>query len=260
MGTISDKLTYLANTKTAIKNAIVAKGVTVEDNATFRSYADKINSIQTGSGGETAKIDINGFRFSRSTFTHFDPSLFDFSNITDCYRMFESCEKMKSIGWFNTSKIVIMDSMFMACIALEEIPLFDTSKVENASNLFYNCFKLSSIPPFNTSNVTKAPCMFYGCHLITELPLFDMSNCTTINGIINDCPNLTTLGGFTGLQVNLMINQNDKLTAESVMNIINQAADMSAQPRTLTLHSTVFKKLTEDQIATANAKGWNIAS
>lgn len=153
-----------------------------------------------------------------------------------------------------------MDSMFMACSALEEIPLFDISKVENASYLFYNCFKLSSIPPFNTSNVTKASCMFYGCHLITELPLFDMSNCTTINGIINDCPKLTTLGGFTGLQVNLMLNQNDQLTVESVMNIINQAADMSAQPRTLTLHSTVFAKLTEEQIATANAKGWNIAS
>lgn len=49
MGTITDKLTYLQDTKTAIKNAIVSKGISVSDTDTFRSYADKISSI-TGSG------------------------------------------------------------------------------------------------------------------------------------------------------------------------------------------------------------------
>ena len=46
MGTINDKLTYLNETKTAIKNAIVAKGVSVSANDTFRSYANKIGNIQ----------------------------------------------------------------------------------------------------------------------------------------------------------------------------------------------------------------------
>lgn len=48
MGTIADKLTYLSATKTAIKSAIVNKGVSVADSDTFRSYADKIASIETG--------------------------------------------------------------------------------------------------------------------------------------------------------------------------------------------------------------------
>lgn len=48
MGTIADKLTYLNATKAAIKNAIVNKGVSVADTDTFRSYADKIESIETG--------------------------------------------------------------------------------------------------------------------------------------------------------------------------------------------------------------------
>lgn len=39
--TIADKLTYLANTKTQIKNAIVAKGVEVADTDPFRSYAER---------------------------------------------------------------------------------------------------------------------------------------------------------------------------------------------------------------------------
>ena len=50
MGTITDKLNKLAETKSAIKTAIVNKGVAVSDSDTFASYADKIASI-SGSGG-----------------------------------------------------------------------------------------------------------------------------------------------------------------------------------------------------------------
>lgn len=50
MGTISEKLTYLDNTKAAIKEAIKNKGVEVLDNDTFRSYAEKIKSIEVGPG------------------------------------------------------------------------------------------------------------------------------------------------------------------------------------------------------------------
>lgn len=63
--TISDKLTYLEGTKSAIKDAIVAKGVAVSDSDTFRSYADKIGQISGGGGG---KINLNdyGLTFSNS--------------------------------------------------------------------------------------------------------------------------------------------------------------------------------------------------
>ena len=53
MGTIAEKLTYLNNTKTAIKNAVIAKGVSVSDTDTFRSYADKIGQISGGSAPAT---------------------------------------------------------------------------------------------------------------------------------------------------------------------------------------------------------------
>ena len=45
MGTITDKLNKLAETKSAIKTAIVNKGVAVSDSDTFASYANKISSI-----------------------------------------------------------------------------------------------------------------------------------------------------------------------------------------------------------------------
>ena len=44
---ISDKLNYLLETKQAIKQALIDKGQEVADTDTFRSYADKIASIQT---------------------------------------------------------------------------------------------------------------------------------------------------------------------------------------------------------------------
>lgn len=66
--TISDKLEYLEGTKSAIKDAIVAKGVAVEDTATFRSYAEKIGEISGGGGG---KVNLNdyGLTFANATTT-----------------------------------------------------------------------------------------------------------------------------------------------------------------------------------------------
>ena len=51
----ADKLLYLQYTKSAIKDAIIAKGVSVPVGTPFRDYATKIGSITTGStGSETA--------------------------------------------------------------------------------------------------------------------------------------------------------------------------------------------------------------
>ena len=55
MGTITDKLTYLAGTKTAIKDAIEEQGVIVGD-IPFRQYALKIGEIE-GEGGTVAEGD-----------------------------------------------------------------------------------------------------------------------------------------------------------------------------------------------------------
>lgn len=58
MGTTAEKLAYLAETKTAIKNAIIGKGVAVPDGSTFRQLAQLINNIITGlSDEDLAKAD-----------------------------------------------------------------------------------------------------------------------------------------------------------------------------------------------------------
>lgn len=52
MGTTAEKLAYLNDTKTEIKDAIVAKGVDVPEGTTFRQYADLISGISTGLSDE----------------------------------------------------------------------------------------------------------------------------------------------------------------------------------------------------------------
>ncbi len=51
MGTLAAKLQYLKDTKDAIMNAIIEKGVAITSSDTFRSYADKIKGITSGGGG-----------------------------------------------------------------------------------------------------------------------------------------------------------------------------------------------------------------
>lgn len=50
MSSIEDKLLYLKQTKSLIRDAIEEKGQSIADEDTFRSYVDKIKNIESGSG------------------------------------------------------------------------------------------------------------------------------------------------------------------------------------------------------------------
>lgn len=50
------KLSYLQETKEAIKNAIISKGQAVADTDTFRSYAEKIAAIETDSASSVTEV------------------------------------------------------------------------------------------------------------------------------------------------------------------------------------------------------------
>jgi len=52
MGTIADKLTYLGQTKAEIRDAIIAKGVTIPEKMPFRDYVGKIREISADGGAE----------------------------------------------------------------------------------------------------------------------------------------------------------------------------------------------------------------
>lgn len=59
MATIAEQLTSLANTKTAIKEAIINKGVAVADTDPFSAYPDKIGQISSGGGAPATKFGVS---------------------------------------------------------------------------------------------------------------------------------------------------------------------------------------------------------
>ena len=102
MGTIADKLNYLNTTKTNIKNAIIAKGVAVSDNDTFRSYATKISDIPIHTV-EALTVTQNGTYTGTGGVTY-NPVTVDIDD-TDLYRdttdsTYESVKTLSNCGAF----------------------------------------------------------------------------------------------------------------------------------------------------------------
>ena len=160
----------------------------------------------------------------------------------------------------DTSKAENVQSMFSGCVNLIQVPLIDTSSVVHFDDMFYNCNSLTTIPQFNTANLYSAQLMFGGCSKLVSVPLMDFGKAEQLRYMLSACSELTDLKGFTNLAVNLDLSSSRKLTTESILNVINEAKDLSETgSATLTLGNTNIAKLTEEQIAIASAKGWTIA-
>ena len=180
--------------------------------------------------------------------------LFDTSKVTNMYDMFYKCTSLTSVPLFDTSKVTNMNYMLSGCTSLTSVPLFDTSNVTDMGGMFSGCRSLTSVPLFDTSKVTKMVGMFEYCRSLTSVPLFDTSNVTDMGSMFYDCSSLTTLGGFTGLKVNLNLSSCPLLTKESILNVFNKAANVKS--KTLTLGTTNLSKLTSTEKAIATNKGW----
>ena len=103
--------------------------------------------------------------------------------------------------------------------------------------------------------------MFYLCNnLITILPL-DTSNGTNFSNMFFNCSNLENIAFVVNcIKKSISFAESNKLTDESIQSIIDGLADLTGKTaQTITFHSDVKNKLTEEQIASATSKNWNIA-
>lgn len=116
MGTINEKLDYLATTKSKIKAAIMAKGVAVDDATTFRQYADKITSIPQ-EGGTTQKISLAG----KATFDN-SPSTgaYDFAESIGMYNFDMSKTKELNIKNYTVTGLTNDDVNGMRILELSD--------------------------------------------------------------------------------------------------------------------------------------------
>ena len=219
------------------------------------------------------------------------------SNVTNMNTMFGSCKKLKTIPTLDTSKVTDMSNMFTGCTSLIEIPELYTNNVANMIGMFGNCDNLKTIPTMNTnkvtsminmfyrsgitiipelntSKVTSVYNMFYMCSGLITIPKLNFENVNNVSGFLYDASNVVNIGGFENLGAaysttksanysyySLDLTSCTKLTHESLMNVINNLYDIKTKgckAQSLRLGATNLAKLSEDEIAIAQNKGWNV--
>ena len=169
MGTIAQKLTYLEDTKTAIGNAIAAKGGSVTGK-TFRQYATEISNLPSGGGGTpiVESIDVSDYTGGTSNFmpskevtkvnlpsgiTSFGQYAFqNYSGLTSftipstvtniSYSCFDGCSGLTSIT-IPSNVTSISDYAFKGCTGLTSFTIPDTVTslgryiLQGATNITY---------------------------------------------------------------------------------------------------------------------------
>ena len=138
---------------------------------------------------------------------------------------------------------------------------FDTSQLELINSMFGNCEKLISVKGLNTQSATRTDFLFNCCILLTDVNTLDLSNVTNLGIMFNLCYKLTNISFVeSSIKISISFKESSLLSAESIQSIIDGLADLTGKTaQTITFHPTVKNKLTEEQIASATLKNWNIA-
>ena len=260
----SDKKILLKGTPWRLNNIIFGTDITYIDFAASNLEVPDFTELFRGATQMTGcTLPVNKPFIWRNMFENCTslttaPEI-DTTNATDMYGMFYSCSSLSTIPALNTSSVTNMGAMFNDCTSLTTIPEMDTSNVTDMGAMFFRCTSLSTIPALNTSSVTNMRAMFEYCSSLTTVPEMETSNLNDTYDMFWDCRSLTDLGGFKGLKCNLDLSPCPALTHDSLMNVINKAADVTSSPKTLTLGATNLAKLSDAEKAIATGKGWTLA-
>lgn len=191
MGTITEKLSKVLETKSAIKNAIVNKGVDVTDDDTFSSYAEKIEQIESGTAVNTKKlgltidnflgdVDDNGVLQAISE----APDV-DFTGVKEIGENSLVCTfAYKNINSVNVSDIEVIQTTGMD-------HTFSHSTLNNTDVVFENLTEIKQNGlqyTFEHSNITSLE--FPG---ITQIIRDNADRYVTLNHTAEYCKNLNTI-------------------------------------------------------------------
>lgn len=142
----SDKLQKLLETKAAIKQAIIDKGIEITDNEPFANYPNKISEITSGEGGGDST-------------TYENPNFYEIrtNGGTDCSNLFHYYNGTSlDIGNWDVSNVINMHDMFSECRFLETLNLsnWDMTNVSDTGWMLGRCEKLHTLRLDNCSNDT----------------------------------------------------------------------------------------------------------
>lgn len=214
-----------------------------------------------------------------SSLTEF-PAL-DLSSGNNFQYAWQYCSSLTSFPLLNLSSGNNFSNAWYGCSSLTSFPMLDLHNGTNFGSAWYDCISLTSFPQLDLSNGTDFGAAWHNCSSLTEFPMLNLSKgtnfmhawsvCSSLTSFPQldlsagtdfsvawaGCSNLTNLGGFGAISASIDLSGSPKLTVESLMNVINQAATVTG--KTMTLGSTNLAKLTDEQKAVATSKGWTLA-
>lgn len=193
METITDKLNKLIETKSAIKTAIVSKGVAVSDSDPFASYANKIASIEGGSAHEfdftvlgydeeecrEANEVANIMIASGYTVEDINKSIdYSVKLYTGSVNGYISSNNIQA--YFHPKKSV---NQYASDIRVKYIP-----KVSYSSNPSSTASLIKIDTPLNLDTLSSFS--FSGSISLIDIPELDTSNFTSFSSMFNNCISL----------------------------------------------------------------------
>lgn len=193
MATIAEQLTSLANTKTAIKDAIVAKGVTVADTDPFSAYPDKIGQISGGGAPATkfgvsidsllGNVDENGGLQTPDIYSEFDGSGITTLHATALYQRFNGA-KISRVSFPDLVLIEEQGGYYtFSGAGVESVDLSNLTTV-NGSYACQYMFGYCRVPSVDLSNLTTVNGSYACNNMFAEAPVVsvNLSKLTTVNG------------------------------------------------------------------------------
>ena len=187
MATIAENLSRIQSSKTDIKTAIEAKGVTVPSSATIDTYATYISQISGGGGGIPMPSNLSAAtlnNFGLLTSAAIKNGVTSISN-----GAFRYCKSLSSIE-IPDSVTSIANSAFESCSSLTSITIPDS--VTSISDYAFNgCISLTSIEiPDSVTSIGGS--VFANCSGITSCTIG--SGVTSIgNFVFRYCTKLTSI-------------------------------------------------------------------
>lgn len=199
-------------------------------------------------------------------YTNIDTSSFNLGSL------FLNCFNLRRINKDNVvdcSNSTSFADIFSNCYMLEDVSFINID--EDKSQSWTRAFRIdTSVEYFNLKNISFSPkligtsfqYMFYNQQFLEningEIDFTKISSATNISLMFYACNNLKEVR-FTkeSLKYGLQMAQSSQLSDESIQSILDGLANVTGT-RTLTLHSEVYAKLTEEQKQSATDKGWTI--
>lgn len=234
--------------------------------------------------------DMQYMFYNLTNLKELDVSNFDTSNCTNLRCAFYYCKSLKQLDLseWHTNKITSMEGIFNGCVSLVDLDIsnitLSTSGFPNMDTAFYNCSSLKNINwgNFWTNSAERMSSTFYNCSSLESLPLINSENIIRLSNLTFwECTELKKLGGFKDIgkgytqetanysNYGLILLYSNNLTHDSLMNVINNLYDLNLTydvanggtlyTQQLVLGTTNMAKLSEEEIAIAAAKGWNVS-